>query len=314
MPRAELVDVAVDRDTGRRTLVAKRRFEAGEILATDTPLIVWSQNESGLLKSFQASDQQDAILSLYSPALDRQDEKIDERRKKAAALARTKAFSGLDKDSILRVLLIGDAFAHQFGKQSALYETASALRHDCAPNCRFRSQPDGSIEVTSIRHIPAGETLSFSYIGVPWVLCTSERRKLLRESFEFFCACRRCDRGVRFQTFPTFKLRRRRRRDATPPWRRRRDHVSVHTSRQRQFCDGVVPAQVPGPRCITLRPLPRLRQLLCVGGADCPTPRTLVDLLALPRLRQALRRDVMSQRLFPNFKSRRRRRGDATPP
>ena len=186
------MDVAVDRDTGRRTLVAKRRFEAGEILATDTPLIVWAQNEAGLLKAFQASEDQETILSLYSPALDRQDEKIDERRKKAISLARTKAFSGLDKDVVLRVLLVGDAFAHQFGKQSALYATASALRHDCAPNCRFRSQPDGSIEVTSIRHIPAGETLSFSYIGVPWVLCTAERRKLLRESFEFFCACRRC--------------------------------------------------------------------------------------------------------------------------
>ena len=72
--------------------------------------------------------------------------------------------------------------------RSALYETASALKHDCAPNCRFRSQPDGSIEVTSIRHIPAGETLSFSYIGVPWVLCTSERRKLLRESVSNFSA------------------------------------------------------------------------------------------------------------------------------
>ena len=192
MPRDPLVDVAVDRDTGRRTLVAKRRFEAGETLATDTPLIVWSQNEAGLLKAFQSSDQQDAILALYSPALDRQDEKIDDRRKKAASLARTKAFSTLDKDVILKVLLIGDAFAHQFRKQSALYETASAMRHDCAPNCRFRSTPDGSIEVTSIRHIPAGETLSFSYIGVPWVLCTSERRKLLRESFEFFCVCRRC--------------------------------------------------------------------------------------------------------------------------
>ena len=89
MPRAELVDVAVDRDTGRRTLVAKRRFEAGEVLATDTPLIVWSQAEAGLLKAFQASDKQETILSLYSPALDRQDEKIDDRRKKAASLART---------------------------------------------------------------------------------------------------------------------------------------------------------------------------------------------------------------------------------
>ena len=192
MPRDPLVDVAVDRDTGRRTLVAKRRFEAGETLATDSPLIVWSQNEAGLLKAFQSSDQQDAILALYSPALDRQDEKIDDRRKKAASLARTKAFSALDKDVILKVLLIGDAFAHQFKKQSALYETASAMRHDCAPNCRFRSTPDGSIEVTSIRHIPAGETLSFSYIGVTWVQSTQERRKLLRESFEFFCVCRRC--------------------------------------------------------------------------------------------------------------------------
>ena len=192
MPRDALIDLTVDRDTGRRTLVAKRRFEAGEILATDSPLIVWSQGEAGLLKAFQASDQQDALLSLYAPALDRQDDKIDDRRKKAASLARTKAFAALDKDTILKVLLVGDAFAHGFKKQSALYETASALRHDCAPNCRFRSQPDGSIEVTSIRHIPAGETLSFSYIGVPWVLCTSERRKLLRESFEFFCACRRC--------------------------------------------------------------------------------------------------------------------------
>ena len=144
MPRAELVDVAVDRDTGRRTLVAKRRFEAGEILATDSPLIVWAQNESGLLKAFQASEDQETILSLYSPALDRQDEKIDERRRKAISLARTKAFSGLEKDVVLRVLLIGDAFAHQFGTQEALYATASALKHDCAPNCRFRSQPDGS--------------------------------------------------------------------------------------------------------------------------------------------------------------------------
>ena len=192
MPRAELVDVAVDRDTGRRTLVAKRRFEAGEVLATDTPLIVWSQAEAGLLKAFQASEDQETILSLYSPALDRQDEKIDDRRKKAASLARTKAFSSLEKDQILKVLLIGDAFAHQFKKQSALYATASAMRHDCAPNCRFRSTPDGSIEVTSIRHIPAGETLSFSYIGVTWVQSTQERRKLLRESFEFFCVCRRC--------------------------------------------------------------------------------------------------------------------------
>ncbi len=192
MPRDALIDLTVDRDTGRRTLVAKRRFEAGEVLATDSPLIVWSQAEAGLLKAFQASDQQDAILSLYAPALDRQDDKIDERRKKAASLARTKAFGALDKDTILKVLLVGDAFAHGFKKQSALYETASALKHDCAPNCRFRSTSEGSIEVTSIRHIPAGETLSFSYIGVPWVLCTSERRKLLRESFEFFCACRRC--------------------------------------------------------------------------------------------------------------------------
>ena len=79
-----LVDVTVDRDTGRRTLVAKRRFEAGEVLATDSPLIVWSQAEAGLLKAFQASDQQDAILSLYAPALDRQDDKIDDRRKKGS--------------------------------------------------------------------------------------------------------------------------------------------------------------------------------------------------------------------------------------
>ena len=71
MPRDALIDLTVDRDTGRRTLVAKRRFEAGEVLATDTPLIVWSQAEAGLLKAFQASDQQDAILSLYAPALDR---------------------------------------------------------------------------------------------------------------------------------------------------------------------------------------------------------------------------------------------------
>ena len=66
MPRDPLVDVAVDRDTGRRTLVAKRRFEAGETLATDSPLIVWAQNEAGLLKSFQASDKQEKLVDTNS--------------------------------------------------------------------------------------------------------------------------------------------------------------------------------------------------------------------------------------------------------
>ena len=46
-------------------------------------------------------------------------------------------FRDFDKDVILKVLLIGDAFAHQFKKQSALYETASALR---GPRVRSGSQ------------------------------------------------------------------------------------------------------------------------------------------------------------------------------
>ena len=117
MPRDALVDVAVDRDTGRRTLVAKRRFEAGEVLATDAPLLVWNDPpegaEASLLKAFLGSAQQDAILALYAPALDRQDEKIDERQKKANSLARVKAFADLGRDTILKVLLIGDAFAQE---------------------------------------------------------------------------------------------------------------------------------------------------------------------------------------------------------
>ena len=64
MPRDALIDLTVDRDTGRRTLVAKRRFEAGEVLATDSPLIVWSQAEAGLLKAFQASDQQLSLIHI----------------------------------------------------------------------------------------------------------------------------------------------------------------------------------------------------------------------------------------------------------
>lgn len=196
MPRDALVDVAVDRDTGRRTLVAKRRFEAGEVLATDAPLLVWNDPpegaEASLLKAFLGSAQQDAILALYAPALDRQDEKIDERQKKANSLARVKAFADLGRDTILKVLLIGDAFAHSMGKKACLYETASALKHDCAPNCRFRSSQDGTIQVTATRHVPAGETLSYSYLGGPWVLSTKERRSQLRESFQFFCACQRC--------------------------------------------------------------------------------------------------------------------------
>ena len=93
--------------------------------------------------------------------------------------------------------------------------------------------------------------------------------------------------------------RRWRHRETTPP----RERVAVISRRCRSHTGRAAE-----------RPLPRLRQLLFLGGAHCAAPGPLEHLLALPRLRQALRRDVMSQRLFPNFKSRRRRRGDATPP
>ena len=65
----------------------------------------------------------------------------------------------------------------------------------------------------------------------------------------------------------------------------------------RLVSDGVVPAQVPGPGRAALRPLPGLRQLLCVGGARRAAPGPRQHLLALsrtPRRRESTsRRDAL---------------------
>ncbi|KAH8068498.1 alpha-tubulin binding protein [Aureococcus anophagefferens] len=164
-----------------RTIVATRPFAPGEVIVSDTPVLVWDDPPDRgypfLLRAFQRCDKatQKRILGMYHPALDRTSAMLEVRRK-ALELARTRTASP----------------AARRASRRALYAAASLCCHDCRPNCRFRSHADGSLDYTCVRPIAAGQHVSFCYTGTPWWLTTRDRRERLRSRFDFFCRCERC--------------------------------------------------------------------------------------------------------------------------
>ena len=62
--------------------------------------------------------------------------------------------------------------------------------HDCAPNCVASVDDDGCVVLTCARPVAEGGEVSISYVDAS--LPVDERRKTLRDHYEFDCACARC--------------------------------------------------------------------------------------------------------------------------
>ncbi|KAH8095666.1 alpha-tubulin binding protein [Aureococcus anophagefferens] len=151
-----------------RTIVATRPFAPGEVIVSDTPVLVWDDPPDRgypfLLRAFQRCDKatQKRILGMYHPALDRTSAMLEVRREKALELARTKEFGALGRDEILALILLADCNSHNYSRVA------------------------GGAGVGARGHV------SFCYTGTPWWLTTRDRRERLRSRFDFFCRCERC--------------------------------------------------------------------------------------------------------------------------
>lgn len=149
-----------------RVVVASHDMEIGDVVIDEAPLLTW-HNEPNDVANYLAAFRcapiaaQAAIRDMYSPRGD--------------------------------LVEIRFTNAHQYGqKRSALFELGSKLSHSCLPNAAYKLQ-EGRAQFVAIRHVKAGEQITFSYRGNCWSTPTHERRKYLKDRYFFECGCPLCD-------------------------------------------------------------------------------------------------------------------------
>ena len=75
----------------------------------------------------------------------------------------------------------------------ALSSHLSFLNHSCSPNAAAEVR-DGMLHVMALRPVARGEELTISYVDVR--LPFQERRRILRDHYQFECRCPRCSVGA----------------------------------------------------------------------------------------------------------------------
>ena len=75
----------------------------------------------------------------------------------------------------------------------ALSSTLSALNHSCGPNATATVQR-GWLIVAALKPIQPGEELTICYVDA--TSSVGKRREVLREHYNFDCACTRCTREL----------------------------------------------------------------------------------------------------------------------
>jgi SET and MYND domain-containing protein len=80
----------------------------------------------------------------------------------------------------------------------ALSSTLSALNHSCEPNATATVQR-GWLVVASLKPIQPGEELTICYVDATSPV--AKRQEVLREHYNFDCACSRCVRELQKETF-----------------------------------------------------------------------------------------------------------------
>ena len=85
-----------------------------------------------------------------------------------------------------------NSFARDDTEGAILYEVLSRVNHSCAPNAAKHFDGFTAV-VTALRDVAAGEELFISYLGADGQRPSSERRAILKEKYNFECACSLCE-------------------------------------------------------------------------------------------------------------------------
>ncbi|KAJ6823717.1 uncharacterized protein M6B38_127660 [Iris pallida] len=195
-PPPPLVQVA-DLPGRGRSLIATRHIKPGEILLSDSPLLLYPSSPA-------ASDAEDHAallraahsLSLSSPSSFHQLLSLHAGPTPPVSSSSSSPFP----PSLTATLLAVDrsnAFALADARRRvsayAIYPLASFFNHDCLPNaCRFDYPDRGSADLTvrALHDIPPGREVCLSYFPVNWGY--KERQARLLEDYGFRCECDRC--------------------------------------------------------------------------------------------------------------------------
>jgi len=215
-------------------LVATRDFHAGEVVISETPIILWSTNDLELVRKFMdlSEEVRNNMLNtmfFLQPDNTMSDKKLHdstckislERCWKAAEIINIHYYAGSEKVStndIFNVLSIANFNCHRWvgPNTMALYETEtnkashmsallpflSKVEHSCIPNVIYSSQNQGHVGngvYIATEDIIAGDNITFGYtdLNVP---CTERRKKLLATK-DFYCMCKRCSQPCFLSAF-----------------------------------------------------------------------------------------------------------------
>lgn len=217
-------------------LVATRDFHAGEVVISETPIVLWSMNELELVRKFMdlSEEVRNNMLNtmfFLQPDNTMSDQKLHdstckislERCWKAAEIININYYAGSEKVStnvIFNVLSIANFNCHRWvgPNTMALYETEankanksqmkallpflSKVEHSCIPNVIYSSQNQGHVGngvYIATEDIIAGDNIAFGYtdLNVP----CAERRKKLLATKDFYCMCKRCSQPCLLSAF-----------------------------------------------------------------------------------------------------------------
>jgi hypothetical protein len=213
----------VTRPDGRKSLVATRSFDVGDVVLAELPLITWTAGDSdpsgsiAFLRCFVGAppETQAAILEMDHPSPTDPARRIQARKREAAAIAAHPTFRrslGLDAVQIHALLLISDANSFSFAgglpadegmlevvgstpvliKPSALFAVAAAARHCCRPNCFFSTRLGGRLRLIAVRPIAPGDDVYLSFLEELYTTPRAERRAKLLDMRQLACRCERC--------------------------------------------------------------------------------------------------------------------------
>lgn len=76
-------------------------------------------------------------------------------------------------------------------RAAGVFILQACCNHSCNPNCCIENETDATIQLKTIRNISEGEELTIAYVRVD--LPTEERKRLLKEGYDFVCECEVCN-------------------------------------------------------------------------------------------------------------------------
>lgn len=199
-----------------------QRFQAGDTIFTEPPLLEWDQNEgqsfhnavTAFLKS--SDDTKGRILRLFCPAaahlfhgdacgpaleVDLPGPLATRETYKELKEFLLKAEQEDQQALAWRFLCIADQNSTSGGKKSAIFEFFARLNHSCEPNCCSIINEEGDMLWVAANEVLPGQELCTEYLDASMalplqdtlLLPTALRQERLQR-WGFLCGCPRCER------------------------------------------------------------------------------------------------------------------------